>query len=130
MIKTLFERVEAVRKEQMEKFLARASNEAGIDTSQLYLGYLVDDKTGKSEYKLLTDCTFREVNNIWYFDIISQLVFGIKGGWSGIACEPNEGLCVNSTDTLSEIVKTPRMSFEELEEYINNVNKENRKLSL
>lgn len=57
MIKTLFERVEAVRKEEMEKFLARASDETGIDTTQLYLGYLVDDKTGKSEYKLLTDCT-------------------------------------------------------------------------
>lgn len=87
MIKILFERVEAVRKEEMEKFLARASDETGIDTSQLYLGYLVDDKTGKSEYKLLTDCTFTEANNIWYFDIISQLVFAAKEG--GVALPAN-----------------------------------------
>lgn len=122
MIGLLFERVEAVRKEEMERFLERASNENGIDTSQLYLGYLVDESTGDNEYKLLTDCNIREPHNIWYFDIISKLAFGIKGGWTGIAMQSNEGLCVEKTTVLNEVVKAPRMSYEELESFIKEIN--------
>lgn len=72
MIKTLFEKVEAVRNEEMEKFMARASDNTGIDTTQLYLGHLVDDKTGETEYKLLTDCSIKTPHNLFYFDIISK----------------------------------------------------------
>lgn len=126
MIKTLFEKVEAVRNEEMEKFMARASDNTGIDTTQLYLGYLVDDKTGENEYKLLTDCSIKTPHNLFYFDIISKLAFGIKDGWTGFAMQPNEGLCVNEIQNLIEIVKTPRMSYEELENFINNINEEKK----
>ena len=45
MIDMLFESSEKLRDEEMSKFMARANNENGIDTSKIYLGYLVDDKT-------------------------------------------------------------------------------------
>ena len=127
MIDILFERVEAVRKDQMEQFLKRASDENGIDTSQLYLGYLVNESTGESEYKLLTDCSFREPHNVWYFDIISKLAFGIKGGFSGVAAQDNKGLCVEETPNLEKIVNRSRMSYEELENFINDYNEEKKK---
>lgn len=124
MIDILFEKSEKLRNEEMCKFMERANNENGIDTSQVYLGYLVDDKTQISEYKLLTDCTVRTPHNLFYFDIISKRAFGIKGGWTGITMTPNRGLCVNSVQPMIEIVNTPRMTLEELFAFIDDYNKE------
>lgn len=125
MIDILFESSEKLRDEEMSKFMARFNNENGIDTSKIYLGYLVDDKTQISEYKLLTDCSVRTPHNLFYFDIISKRAFGIKGGWTGFAMTPNRGLCVNSVQPLIEIVNKPRMTFDELLSFIEDYNKEN-----
>ena len=125
MIKMLFENSEKMRNEEMSKFMARANNENGIDTSKVYLSYLVDDKTQISEYKLLTDCSVRTPHNLFYFDIISKRAFGIKGGWTGFGMIPNNGLCVNSVQPMIEIVNKPRMTFEELLSFIEDYNKEN-----
>lgn len=125
MIDILFESSEKLRDEEMSKFMARANNENGIDTSQVYLGYLVDDKTEISEYKLLTDCSVRTPHNLFYFDIISKRAFGIKGGWTGFTMTPNRGLCVNSVQPMIEIINKPRMTFEELLSFIEDYNKEN-----
>lgn len=124
MIDMLFEKSEEMRNEEMNKFIARANNENGIDTSQVYLGYLVDDETGIREYKLLTDCTLRIPHNLFYFDIISKRAFGIKGGWTGFGMKPNKGLCVNSVQPMIEIVNKPRMTFDELLFFIEDYNKE------
>lgn len=125
MIEILFEKSEEMRNEEMNKFMARANNENGIDTSQVYLGYLVDDETGISEYKLLTDCTLRIPHNLFYFYIISKRAFGIKGGWTGFGMKPNKGLCVNSVQPMIEIVNKTRMTFEELLAFINDYNDKN-----
>ena len=125
MISMLFEKSEETRNEEMNKFIARANNENGIDTSQVYLGFLVDDETGICEYKLLTDCSLRTPHNLFYFDIISKRVFGIKGGWTGFTMTPNSGLCVSSVQPMIEIVNKPRMTLDELLYFIEDYNKEN-----
>ena len=126
MIKLLFEKSEEIRNEEMTKFLKRASDDNGIDTSQLYLGYLIDDKTGETEYKLLTECSYVTPHNQFYFDIISKLAYGVKDGWTGIGAIPNSGLCVNRIQNLFEIVGIPRMTLEELSNFIGDFNEEKK----
>lgn len=125
MIDILFESSEKLRNEEMNKFMLRSNNENGIDTSQVYLGYLVDSEKNISEYKILTDCTVRTPHNLFYFDIISKRAFGIKGGWTGFAMTPNRGLCVISIQPMIKIINKPRMTFEELVSFIEDYNKEN-----
>lgn len=126
MIQMLFERFEEVRNEEMTKFLERASDDIGIDTSQLYLGYLVNDETGETKYKLLTDCSLKTPHNLFYFDIVSKLAFGVKNGWTGFGMHPNDGLCVNEIQNLIEIVNKPRMTLEELSIFIDSFNEEKK----
>ena len=125
MIDILFESSEKLRNEEMNKFMLRSNNENGIDTSQVYLGYLVDSEKNISEYKILTDCTVRTPHNLFYFDIISKRAFGIKGGWTGFAMTPNRGLCVISIQPMIKIINKPRMTFDELVSFIEDYNKEN-----
>ena len=123
MIELLF--TEEIKKDEMDDFSKRVSNEHGFDTSLVYLGTLIDLVTGEREYRLLADCKMIFVHNTFYFDIVSKDVFGIFGGSIGFGIQPNDGLCVYGVEPIEKITNKKRMTFDELLAFIDNYQKEN-----
>lgn len=120
---------ENMKKEEMARIL-EFSNAKGLDTTKLYLGHVVfvDDSMQISEvdepFKIFSDLSLAFVGNRMFWDVINQEVFGDINGSNGdlLPGKRNTGFCVDNIQVLYDVTKKQRMTFEELNLFIDNYN--------
>lgn len=130
---------EEMKKEEMN-FILKSSNINGLDTTKLYLGHIVfvDESMQISNveqpFRIISNLSLSFVGNLMYWDIINQEVFGDVNGVNGdlFPGERNTGFCVDNIQVLFDITKKERMTFEELNLFVESYNinnSQNKRLS-
>lgn len=126
MLEILFENEDFVKTE-VEKVLFADGDLINVDKIIVGHTIFIDDDGNKipvqeDSYKLLIKSTIRTEHNTYFFDIIKYKAHGIVGGFSGFACIPNKGICVDSFLPLSKLIDDKELTIEELKIFIEEYN--------
>ena len=115
----------------IEKWLADSNNGSEIKADEVYFAHtvLVNNRreTSEEEFRVLIDSSVRTAHNRFFVDVINRESMGTIYGWTGFGMVENSGRCVDAADPLSKKMGKDVVSFEEMKEFVDEQNKENKK---